>query len=224
MAESGYPLKGIVQQSLGEQVQDEVLPVKDKLEEVIDQFAAFMGKLNNTFDENNSSKIDDMIDNLNITSKNIAGASYRVDTMFRRVDGITAYIGSITRNFKNQNAAIERLLDNAATFSDSLAVTSKDIKGLVQKAGSAVDNLQGTLEKIENGDGSLNMLLDDEGELYEEITTAVEGIDSLARNPKVKVVALRSRGLALVRDPERDLRRARSLGRSASLRLASAIG
>ena len=205
MAESGYPLKGIVQQSLGEQVQDEVLPVKDKLEEVIDQFAVFMGKLNNTFDENNSNKIDDMIDNLNTTSKNIAGASYRVDTMFRRVDGITANIGAITRNFKNQNAAIERILNNSATFSDSLAVASKDIKGFVEKANSAVDNLQGTLEKIENGDGSINKLLDDEGELYEELTTTVEGIDSLVRNPKVKVVlALGKSDARLRREAERD--------------------
>lgn len=205
MAESGMPLFGTVQESLTDQVQAEVLPVKDKLEEVIEQFAVFMGKLNNTFDENNSNKIDDMIDNLNTTSKNIASASWRVDTTFRRIDGITANVGAITRNFKNQNVAIERILNNSATFSDSLAVASKDIKGLVSKANSAVDNLQGTLDKIENGDGSLNKFLDDEGELYEEVTQAVEDIDSLVKNPKVKVVlALGKSDSRLEREQRKD--------------------
>jgi len=85
----------------------------------------------------------------------------------------------LTGNLKESNAEITAILKNAETITDSLA--SLDLANTLGKADSALLRVNSILYELENGEGSLTMLLKD-STLYNNVSTMVEEAGRLVEN------------------------------------------
>lgn len=190
IAKSGHPLKGEVDKDLSTRVIEEILPLKDKLEDLLGQTARFMGWLNNTMDDNAGNKVESILDDFATTSRNFARTSHRIDTLLGSFQSTAYHANKIVRNINNQNETINRIMGNAATFSDSIAATATNVKEMVEQTSDVIADLEGILKKIDQGEGSLGALMTDRS-LYDNLNTTIARVDTLVKqftvDPTVKL-------------------------------------
>lgn len=86
---------------------------------------------------------------------------------------------SITDNFQRNNGTINNILTNLDSLSNDLSKT--EIRATIDNAAQAVRNVEAITTKINNGEGSLGLLLNDDN-LYHHLNNASEGLDNLIRD------------------------------------------
>ena len=180
---TGGVIFGEVQASLGEQVQQEILPLKDKLQDLLVQMERFMGSLNQTFDETNSNRIDNIMENFTITAKNLAKVSYDFEGIMAGVDDAVGRTNSVMQNLKDQNEVIEKIMVNTATFTDSLVASTDEIRSMIRQTTTAIADIERLIEKVEKGEGSLGKLVTDDS-FYNNLNETTMHLDTLIRDFK----------------------------------------
>ena len=181
----GDTLNANVQQNIMEQVE----PVQKKAQLIIAKLDSLLSSvntiLNPDFQKNVSrsfASIAKTLETLEITSKTVDGA---VSIQAKRIDNILANAESISSNLKNNNEKITAIMNNMNNVTDQLA--KANFKETLDNANKAVADLQATVAKINNGAGSLGMLLNDE-KLYNNLNNAAANLDKLMvdlqANPK----------------------------------------
>src|SRR5690606_4910904 len=86
---------------------------------------------------------------------------------------------SITGNFKKNNAKINNILTNLDSLSDDLSKT--EIKATIDNATQVMKNVEVITTKINNGEGSIGLLLNDDN-LYNNLNNASESLDNLIKD------------------------------------------
>lgn len=184
-AVDGDTLNANVQQNILEQVE----PVQKKAQMIVAKLDSVLTSvntiLNPDFQKNvnrSFASIAKTLETLELTSKTVDGA---VSIQAKRIDNILANAESISANLKNNNEKITAIMNNMNTVTDQLA--KANFKETLDNANKAVADLQTTISKINNGTGSLGMLLNDE-KLYNNLNNAAENLDKLMldlkANPK----------------------------------------
>ena len=181
----GDTLNANVQQNIMEQVE----PVQKKAQVIIAKLDSLLSSvntiLNPDFQKNvnrSFASIAKTLETLELTSKTVDGA---VSIQAKRIDNILANAESISSNLKNNNEKITAIMNNMNNVTDQLA--KANFKETLDNANKAVADLQATVAKINNGAGSLGMLLNDE-KLYNNLNNAAANLDKLMidlqANPK----------------------------------------
>lgn len=181
--------KGLVASMMGEEnLESYVSIIKDGLQDIIDTLNQSL------LSEDSQSPVAESVRNLQSTLENLKSATGQVDRLVRNssddIDGAMSNLASITGNLASKNDQISSIIDQADSISRQLATA--DLKGTLQEVNTAVTDLKKTLQsadqamagvsttvgKINEGEGSLGKLLNDE-ELYENISTLSSRADSL---------------------------------------------
>jgi phospholipid/cholesterol/gamma-HCH transport system substrate-binding protein len=176
--ENGGVLNGTVEPSLETQIKTEILPLKDDIGGLIQSLNRFVGWLNNTMDESTGNKLDNILDEFVVSSRNLARTSYRVDTLLGTFQATAGNANKFIKNLNQQNETIERIMNNTAQFTDSLAAASGSVKDIMDQSSEVIKNLEGILADVESGKGSLGKLVSDD-ELYNNINSSSARLDSL---------------------------------------------
>lgn len=182
MAKDGDTLKGAFTLSMMNNISSQVGPVKDQLQIVLKRVDSLTNNANQLLNDQNKAEFRQLLLNLNRTVAAFEGTS-------RQTNALLA----------NNDPRVQRMLDNAnlATIS---AKTAIDKYGRVadevdvQKLNRTIDNLSTTADKlngvisgIQNGEGSLGKLTQDE-ELYRNLNESSANLNSLIldlkTNPK----------------------------------------
>lgn len=179
--ENGGVLDGLIEPSLDEQLQTEILPLKDDIGALIKQMERFVGWLNNTMDESAGNKIDNILDGFVTSSRNLARTSYRVDTLMGTFQATARNANSVIRNLKSQNETINRVMSNTAQFTDSLAAASGSVKEIVETSADLIKDLESVMASVDQGEGSLGKLVRDDA-LYENLRTSSARVDTLLQH------------------------------------------
>lgn len=181
----GDTLNANVQANLMEQVE----PVQKKAQAIVAKLDSVLSSvnliLNPDFQRNinrSFTSIARTLETLESTSKTVDGA---VGIQARRIDVILGNAESISNNLKGNNEKINQMVNNFGSFSKQMSQTN--IKETVENANKAVAELQAAVNKINNGTGSIALLLNDE-KLYDNLTKSAENLDKLMvdvkANPK----------------------------------------
>jgi phospholipid/cholesterol/gamma-HCH transport system substrate-binding protein len=184
-AKDGDTLHANVEKNLMEAVQ----PVQKKAEVIIDKMDSILTSVNamlNPDFQNNVNKsfnsIAATLGSLESTSKKIDGL---VGTEGSRISAILANVESISNNLKNNNVKINSILNNIETVTDQVAAAN--FKQTIDNANKAVSDLQGVVNKVNNGNGTLGLLVNDR-QMYDNLNNASKNLDSLVidlkENPK----------------------------------------
>jgi len=179
-------LKSAVQASLQEEVNRQVQPIKAKAEELLSSIDTLVTAIYTVFDEQARSNIAQSFESIRHTIRSLEHTSYTIDTLVqterKRLAVIIENIEAITTNLRASNKEIATTMRNISAISDSLAAVN--IKETFDHLGQTVNSLNEVMGKIERGEGSLGLLINDPG-LYEELEAASRELNQLLEDMKL---------------------------------------
>jgi phospholipid/cholesterol/gamma-HCH transport system substrate-binding protein len=112
--------------------------------------------------------------------KNLESASGSLDKMVSsdqsKLNKMIGNIESITSNIKNNNEALGNALKNISAISDSLA--KSDLTSTINNANSTLKQTSSIMEKINRGEGTMGMLINNDS-LYNALEQSAVDLDKL---------------------------------------------
>lgn len=176
-------LNANVEKSLAESVQ----PVQKKAEQIILKMDSLLSSVNNIVDARFQKNINRSFQSIANTLETLEGTSKKVDGLIgnqtSRIDAILGNAESITTNLKNNNQHLNNILANFDKVSDDVA--KSNILETLQSANTAIADLQATINKINKGEGSVGLLLNDDT-LYQNLNNAAKNLDNLMIDIKAR--------------------------------------
>ncbi|TXB66484.1 MCE family protein [Phaeodactylibacter luteus] len=192
-AQSGDTLEGVYKDLLGSMVGEDAVAdymsiVQKGLNNVLDSLNAAL------LSEDSGSPVAEAVRNLNQTLANLNSSTGQLDRMLRassgNIQGSLKNVEAITANLQANNEKISAILSNADSLSSQLVAadlqatiaevnaTIAQLKGTLAKTDSALGNVNGIVESIGAGEGSLGKLIKDEA-LYQNLNDVSRKADSL---------------------------------------------
>lgn len=170
-----------IQYGLTARLEQQLLPVKNKAENLIVTVDSLMSSLNYVFDRNTSAMLQASIQNLESSTegiKNMLSDQGKLTNMI-------AHMEAITLNLKNHNEQLASAMSNIESITDSIA--SSELKSTISNTNKTLAETQLILEKINKGEGTLGMLVNNDS-LYQNLTSLSNELDLLMKdlqeNPK----------------------------------------
>ena len=171
IAENGDYLQGTIKPGLTELVNQKLTPLQDKLESAIQNADNVMLNINELLSDDTKTSLQQSILNF----KNISESLYET----------TNNVNSII--LKNSNA-IENSLNNIESSSKNIneitqSVSDANISNLILKLNSTVTNFNLALSKINNGNGSISKLLENDA-IFNNLEKATSELEALINDIK----------------------------------------
>ena len=189
VAQDGDTLASGIEASLMDEVNAQVQPIKRKAENLLASIDTLVVAFHTIFNESARQNLRESFDNINRSFSNIESATYSLDTLMvtegGRVSSILQNIDSLTYTLKSNREQFAAIINNFEMISDSLA--KADIQGTFSHINETLIELETVLAKINNGEGSVGMLLNDDS-LYVELDRSAKELNLLLKdireNPK----------------------------------------
>ena len=176
LANDGDPLLSDVQANLLEKVE----PLQKKVENLVVKLDSVLSAVNTALDDEFQRDFKNSLHSISISLNNMERITSDVEGLMGsekiRLAKIMQNLESITDNFKNNNAKINSILANLDNLSSDLSKT--EIKATIDNANQAMKDVQAITSKINNGEGSIGLLLNDD-KLYNNLSSASSELDSL---------------------------------------------
>lgn len=176
----GDTLTSDVQESLTSSVKAEILPVKQKAENLMSSIDSVITTIHEVFNNETRDNIIRSVKSITQTLDHINSSSENIDNLLEKnttkLQNIFNNIESITLNLKKNEDNITAILSNLNQITDSLAKAN-----LIQTINNAKETLAHTseiLDKINNGKGSIGLLINDD-KLYNNLEQSSKNLDAL---------------------------------------------
>ncbi|MFZ4549458.1 MAG: MCE family protein, partial [Bacteroidales bacterium] len=173
-------LSNQLQASLAEEVSIQMLPIKRKAETLLTSIDSVLIMVQYVFNENTRMNLSKSFENIKIAIDNLKNTTFNIDTLVstqrNRLSHIIGNVESISSNIEKNNEKITTILSNFSIISDSLA--KSNIKQTIENANKAISNVSNVFDKINNGKGTLGLLVNNDT-LYNQINNAASSLDKL---------------------------------------------
>ena len=178
LVRSGDTLISGIEGSLQDEVNAQILPLKNKAEELIGSIDSVMmivtAVLNKGTRDNLRNSLSSLDKTFELMSKTMVKVDSMVDLNDERIAKVVKNLESITSNLESSNGEIKNILTNFSSLSDSLA--KSDIARVLQ-------NVSDITTKINNGEGSIGLLLKDD-KVYANFEKSTRELASLLEDIK----------------------------------------
>ena len=178
LAKSNDTLIAEIENSLQDEVNKQILPLKNKAEGLISSvdslMVIFTSVLNTDARKNLASSFKNLDETFILMSESMKELNKLVVTNEKNISNSIKNFESITGNISDNNESIENILKKMSSISDS--VSSKDI-------GDIIKNLNNITNKIRVGQGNLGLLNSDD-QLYRNIEKTTNDISILVEEIK----------------------------------------
>ena len=181
-ASSGDTLLGRVENSLQDEVNAQILPLKNKAEGLIGSVDSLLTIVTAVLNKNTRNSLSNSIKSLDETFAILSKTMVKIDSMVydndARVSKVLSNLESITTNLNDSNSGIKPILYNLSSISDTLSNAN---------FGSLVNNINTISNNINSGSGSLTKLMNDEKlyiNLEKSTSELAELIEDIKNNPK----------------------------------------
>lgn len=185
-AQNGDTLQGNIAASLTEEVSMQILPVKQKAEDLLGSIDSTITILKVIL---KGGQIESSMSNIESATVSFSKVAKNIDTLIatqrQTLSRTFTNIEHITANLDSNGENITRMFENLAQLSDTLS--EANIKEAVANLNSSLVELEKLLTSINNGEGTLGMLVTDKA-LYDNLTKSTANLESLLAdleaNPK----------------------------------------
>ena len=189
LAQDGDTLVSEVEASLKDAVNQQILPLKLKAEDLLSSIDTMVVAIQGIFNREAREDLIASIKSIRQTMANLESTTQNLDTLVNtqsnRLSSILYNIDMITRNLNNNSQEINRVLDNLASLSDTIA--RSNISGIIRNVDQTVADLSMVMSRIEKGEGTLGMLVNDD-KLYRDLEKSAQELNLLLEdirlNPK----------------------------------------
>lgn len=188
-AKSGDTLLSAIATSIQEEVSVQMLPLKQKAERMMSSMDSVLAVIQYIFNEDTRENLAKSFESIKFTIKNLESTTFNLDTFVTteryRLASILANVESISSNIKNNNSKITNIINNFSSLSDS--ISKSKIASTITSANKAITDFSTIMEKINNGEGSMGMLIHNDT-LYRNLQKSSKDLDLLMEdmrlNPK----------------------------------------
>jgi phospholipid/cholesterol/gamma-HCH transport system substrate-binding protein len=189
ICKSGDTLLPEVEAALAEQVSIQMLPLKNKAEDLMKEIQSVLEVIRYIFNENTRENLTKSIESIKLTINNLERSSSRFDTLLQneknKLSTIFTNIELISKNLKNSNEDIKKILSGFGNVADSMKKV--DIVNTFNNLDSAVNQLKLLTKKLETGQGTLGKMFVYDS-IYNNLDMTIKDLDSLLndinRHPK----------------------------------------
>jgi phospholipid/cholesterol/gamma-HCH transport system substrate-binding protein len=178
-------LQSFIEKSIGEELNEELVPLKNKTERLLGSIDTVATIIQQVLNKNTRDNLIASIGHIKDVLKNLSHTTYYLDTLVgsqrNHLANIIGNIESISQNLKNNNQKINSILTNFSELSDSLA--KAHIPATLAQVNKAITDIDLAVNKINNGKGTLGLLLNDD-KLYKETEKAATDLNLLLEDIK----------------------------------------
>lgn len=182
-AKSGDRLTADIQKNIMEQVE----PIQKKAQDIAAVLDSVLSSINNTINKDFQQDFNRSINSIANSLQNLEGITQQLDGLVvserNRISRIVGNVESITANLKNNNERIGHVLANLDSITDQVA--KADFAQTIVSANKAMADFQSITDRINQGQGSIGMLLKDE-ELYNNLNQASQNLEELIADMKAR--------------------------------------
>ena len=175
-ADNKDTLRANVQGSLSEALE----PVQKKAEQLMSKLDSSLAAINKILNPDFQKNVDRSVASIANSLQTLEGATKKVDNLVAsqsgHINGIMTNAEAVTENLKTSTAHLGTISTNLETFSSDLS--NSNIKGTLDNANKAVSDLQATIAKINSGNGTLGLLLNDD-KMYKNLNDASSNLNAL---------------------------------------------
>jgi len=186
MAESGDTLTSEMQASLSEEVSQQVAPLKRKAEDLMGSIDTMITVVRSVFNANTRENLNASFEHIRQTIFALEHTTYNIDTLVygqrTRLERIFFNIESISENLRENDDKITNIINNFSAISDTVA--KANLSKTLADLQNSVTGVSMTMEKINSGEGSMGMLLNDK-KLYNELESAGNELNKLVSDIKL---------------------------------------
>jgi phospholipid/cholesterol/gamma-HCH transport system substrate-binding protein len=180
-ANIGDTLLSSIEGSLQDEVNAQILPLKQKAEELIGSVDSVMMIVTAVLNKDTRENLRNSLSSLDKTFALMSRTMIKVDSLVllndERLSKIISNLESITSNLEEGNGEIKTILTNFASISDSLAKSN---------ILSTLQNINSITTKINKGEGSIGLLIKDD-KIYQNFEKSTkelaELIEDIKKNP-----------------------------------------
>ena len=182
-AENGDQLAADIQKNIMEQVE----PIQKKAQDIAATLDSVLSSINNTINADFQQDFNRSINSIANSLQNLEGITRQLDGLVvserNRISHIIGNVESITENLKNNNERIGSVLVNLDSITDQVA--KANFAQTIVSANKAMADFQSITDRINQGQGSIGMLLKDE-QLYNNLNQASQNLEELIADMKAR--------------------------------------
>ena len=175
-AEDKDTLKADIQGSLAESLQ----PIQKKAEMLITKLDSSLSAVNKILNPNFQKNIDRSFMSIANSLQTLEGTTKKIDNLIgsqsSHIDAILNNAEVVSGNLKTSTAHLNGMTANFEKVSNDVAAAN--LKQTLDNANKAMADLQATIAKINAGQGSLGLLLNDD-KMYKNLTDASNNLNNL---------------------------------------------
>lgn len=180
-ANNGDPLQSDVQANLMEKVE----PLQNKVEHLVVKLDSVLSAVNTALDDEFQRDFKSSLRSISVSLSNIEKITIDVENLMGservRLAKIMQNLESITTNFKNNQSQINAILANLDNLTEDLS--KAEIRETIDNASKAMQDVQAITDKINRGDGSIGLLINDD-KLYNNLNNASDNLNQLIYDVK----------------------------------------
>ncbi|MFW6351526.1 MAG: MlaD family protein [Bacteroidota bacterium] len=178
-------LPSMQQTSIQEEVSQLVLPIQQRAEDLFVQIDSVMIIFQSIFNERTRSNIVQSFESIQNTLYTVESSTVRLDNTLEeettRITNIMVNTESITQNLRDNNELLTNVMKNFSNISDSIAAAN--LTQTLLRAEESLTSMNEILEKINNGEGTAGLLINDE-QLYNNLTVSSKQLEELLEEIK----------------------------------------
>lgn len=164
-------------------------PMVEKANVILLKLDTTLLVLNSVLNDKTRQDLVKSFESLRIAMENTEYITHQINHIIKKdkenIHCILSNAENITQNLKDNNDLLNNAIRNFSNISDTLAQTQ--MKGTIEQANQALSSLNAILEKVNQGQGSLGLILNDSG-LYENLSSSANElknlINAIKNNPK----------------------------------------
>lgn len=180
-ANNGDPLQSDVQANLMEKVE----PLQNKVEHLVVKLDSVLSAVNTALDDEFQRDFKSSLRSISVSLSNMEKITIDVENLMgserARLAKIMQNLESITTNFKNNQSQINAILANLDNLTEDLS--KAEIRETIDNANKAMQDVQAITDKINRGDGSIGLLINDD-KLYNNLNNASDNLNQLIYDVK----------------------------------------
>lgn len=162
-------------------ISGQLSPRLEELKETIAALNTALANVNLLVGPENQKIVSATIQSLKTTSDNLAQLSTTVGKESAQITGIIRNTNSITGNLARSNDTVQRILSNMNRVTGQLA--NAPIQKTLTDLQKTSSQLQGIMDKINNNQGSLGMLINNK-DAYNNLNSSLKSITNLTNDLK----------------------------------------
>ncbi|MCC7302735.1 MAG: MCE family protein [Bacteroidia bacterium] len=177
---NGDTLAGTIEKGLGEQVNEQILPLKKKAEGLISSIDSIMLIVQAILNQDARASLTSSFESIKKALATFEKTAIKIDDMVEsersKLSMILSKVENITSTISKNDDQITKAMNNLSNISDSIA--KSNLIGTINNTNKTLEETSKLLEKVNKGEGSLGMLLHDK-KLYNDLDSASVSLNRL---------------------------------------------